>query len=453
MSETDFPTWFDAGSYGGLAFSLLVAAAIALYALRLRRGTPRQLARAMLACLVGCCLMFAPIWWAQSRFDLLGPTLDPTEIGFWLAWTALLGWSLPLGTALGYALLAAPQPLTGAVPVPALLRGQSRSPTPISHPTTPADPGRQIEPLGPGRAWGQLVPVSGPFAQRALPLTLQMTLLGREADCDIVVPDEQASRHHAELRWDHSHVHLVDRGSLNGTRVNGQGVLGRVPLRDGDVIEIGSQRYRFEYLAAPPRALTPSGPIATDAEETRKVPSPAAAMIRVPSSPIALALIAGNGPEPGKRWSLDAPLMTIGRDVACEICLPDSSVSRRHAQIVRQASGLYVQDLDSQNGTLLNGKPLLAPAPLRAGDVLQVGEVALRCGSTTAPALASASDPRVAAPAAASPPATDAAEAPRVERALPNTHMLLSSQPRPADRPHLAPPRLLPSQAPQAEGN
>ncbi len=447
MSETDFPTWFDAGSYGGLAFSLLVAAAIALYALRLRRGTPRQLARAMLVCLICCCLMFAPIWWAQSRFDLLGPALDPTEIGFWLAWTALLGWSLPLGTALGYALLAASQPLTGAVPVPAHLRGQPRGPTAISHPSALADPGRHIEPLGPGRAWGQLVPVSGPFAQRALPLTLQMTLLGREADCDIVVPDDQASRHHAELRWDHGHVHLVDRGSLNGTRVNGQGVLGQVPLRDGDVIEIGSQRYRFEYLAAPPRAPTPSGPVATDAEETRKVPSPAAAIIRAPSLPIALALIVGNGPEPGKRWNLDGPLTTVGRDAACEICLPDSSVSRRHAQIVRQASGLYVQDLDSQNGTLLNGKPLLAPAPLRAGDVLQVGELVLRCESTGAPAMA--------APAAAGLPIPESAEpvaAPGVARALPNTHTLLSPQPRPADRPHFAPPRLLPSQAPQTDG-
>jgi pSer/pThr/pTyr-binding forkhead associated (FHA) protein len=450
MGETDFPTWFDTGSYGGLVFSLLVAAAIATYALRLRRGTPRQLARAMLACLVGCCLMFAPIWWVQSRFDLLGPTLAPVEIGFWLGWTALLGWSLPLGTALRYAWIAGPQPLTGAVPVPAHMRGQPRGMAVSSQPVALADPGRHIEPLGPGRAWGQLVPVDGPFALRPLPLTLQMTLLGREADCDIVVPDVQASRHHVELRWDHGHVQLVDRGSLNGTRVNGQGVLGQVPLRDGDVIEIGSWRYRFESLVPAPRVLTPSGPHAADAEETRKVPSPAAAIFRPGTPPSALTLVAGNGPEPGKRWVLDGPLTTIGRDAGCAICLPDSSVSRRHAQIIRQASGLYVQDLDSQNGTLFNGQPLLAPAPLRAGDVLQVGEIVLGCQSSGAPAAGAASGPHIVAPAPAS-PSSDAGDTPRVARALPNTHMLMGPQPRPADRPHLAPPRLLPAQAPQAE--
>jgi pSer/pThr/pTyr-binding forkhead associated (FHA) protein len=450
MSAMDFPTWFDAGSYGGLVFSLLAAAAIAFFALRLRRGTPRQLARATLACLFCCCLMFVPIWWAQSWFDLLGPTLDPPLIGFWLAWTAVVGWSLPLGIAVGYALLSAPQPLTAAVPVPAHLLGQPRGPAAISRPTALDDPARLIEPLGPGRPWGQLVPLDGPFAARVLPLTLQMALLGREADCDIVVPDDQASRHHAELRWDHSRVHLVDRGSLNGTRVNGQGVIGQVPLRDGDVIEIGSQRYRFESLTTGPRPPTPSGPIVTDAEETRKVARPARAISGPHATPATLALVAGNGPTPGARWNLDGALVTVGRDPSCEVCLPDSSVSRRHAQIVRQPSGPYVQDLDSQNGTLLNGQPLLAPAPLRAGDVLQVGEVVLRCAPASA--TPTTSDPRLAAPAAPGPPAIEATDPARVARALPNTHMLLSPQPRAADRPHLAPPRLLPPQPPWPDG-
>jgi pSer/pThr/pTyr-binding forkhead associated (FHA) protein len=444
MGQTDFPTWFGLGSYGGLGFTLFAAATVAFYALRLRRGTPRQLARASLVCLICCCLMFAPIWWLQERFNLLGPTLASAEVAIWLAWTALVGWSLPLGTIIGYLILAAPQPLTGVVPVPAQARGSAVS----SRPSALDDPARQIEPLGAGRAWGQLVPIDGPFAQRALPLSRQMTLLGREADCEIVVPDDQASRHHAELRWDHGHIHLVDRSSLNGTRVNGQWVHGQVPLRDGDVVEIGSQRYRFEQLV--PRGRTPSTPVAGADEETRKVASPTrGAIMPPPMAVLTLALITSSGAEPGKAWALDGPLLTIGRDAACAICLPDSSVSRRHAQIVHQASGFYAQDLDSQNGTLLNGQPLLSPTLLRAGDVLQVGELMLRCQSASDPAEG---EPPAPLPSVAGLSNADAAEpAGRVARALPNTHMLLSPQPRPADRPYLAPPRLIPSQAPQPE--
>lgn len=446
MGEVDFPTWFNVGSYGGLAFSLVAAATVASYALRLHRGTRRQLARATLLCLICACLMFAPIWWAQARFDLLGPTLDPREITFWLAWTALLGWSLPLGTAAGFALLAPAQPLTGAVPVPAILAGAAGRAVVISHPSALDDPGRLIEPLGVGRAWGQLMPLEGPFALRPLDLKRQVTLLGREADSDIVVPDDQASRHHAEVRWDHGHVHLVDRASLNGTRVNGQVVLGQVPLRDGDVVEIGGQRYRFIHLAPPSGTRAPSGPptrAAVDAEETRKVPSAVRAPTSSSSTPApGLALLLDDRPQLGSRWELSGALMTIGRDAGCEIRLSDSSVSRRHAQVVRQATGVYVQDLDSQNGTELNGQRLVAPTPLHPGAVLRIGEVVLRC---------EASSPRAASDheLAVSGPPAGASSASHAPLAQPNTHTLLSPKPRSLDRPHLAPPRLIP---PRSEG-
>jgi len=71
--------------------------------------------------------------------------------------------------------------------------------------------------------------------------------------------------------------------------------------------------------------------------------------------------------------------MLIGRDAEHQIVLPDPSVSRTHAQIVRQPAGYFISDLDSSNGTLLNGERLSAPMPLAPGDILCVGIVELRC--------------------------------------------------------------------------
>jgi pSer/pThr/pTyr-binding forkhead associated (FHA) protein len=439
MGGLDFPGWFAAGSYGGLAFSVLMTAGVAAFALGLHRGTPRQLARATLVCLVCCCCLFASIWWFQTRFDLLGPVLQPAEVAFWLAWTALLGWGIPLIIAVGYLLLARPQPATAAVAAAFGAQALGRAtPVPI-HLTRPDDPSRLVEALGSGRPWGQLVPLAGPYAERPVPLTRQVILLGREANCDIVLADDEASRHHAELRWDHGRFHLVDRGSLNGTRVNGQGILGQVLLRSGDIVEIGTTGYRFEAIAQP---ASTSGQetewSSRDLEATRRLPGAPRSAASSPHAAPALTLVAETGPQPGMRWPLGA-LVTVGRDASCAVILADSSVSRQHAQIVRQPNGYYVHDLNSQNGTLVNGQPLLAPTLLRAGDMLQVGEVVLGC-ERAAQADTAVTDAAIR---------VDAESAPDVEAfaasSSPNTHILLNPPPGRGNQPHIVPPRLIPS--------
>lgn len=49
---------------------------------------------------------------------------------------------------------------------------------------------------------------------------------------------------------------------------------------------------------------------------------------------------------------------TIGRLPTCSVCLPNSAVSRTHALLTRTATGFQIRDLNSRNGTLLNGQPL-----------------------------------------------------------------------------------------------
>lgn len=69
-------------------------------------------------------------------------------------------------------------------------------------------------------------------------VTQKVTTMGRSRDCDVVVPDPNVSRVHAEVRHEGLEYVLVDLGSTNGVEVNGRRVL-RHNLRDGDRVSLG----------------------------------------------------------------------------------------------------------------------------------------------------------------------------------------------------------------------
>lgn len=62
--------------------------------------------------------------------------------------------------------------------------------------------------------------------------------IGRDADCEIVIPDRQVSRYHARILADGKEVVLEDLSSKNGTYFNGNLISGQVSLNDGDVLQI-----------------------------------------------------------------------------------------------------------------------------------------------------------------------------------------------------------------------
>jgi pSer/pThr/pTyr-binding forkhead associated (FHA) protein len=70
-------------------------------------------------------------------------------------------------------------------------------------------------------------------------------VLGRSADCDIVVNDAASSRRHARLSvgGGSQAIHLEDLGSHNGTYVNEERISGRVQVKTGSAIRIGAAVY------------------------------------------------------------------------------------------------------------------------------------------------------------------------------------------------------------------
>jgi DNA-binding response OmpR family regulator len=78
-----------------------------------------------------------------------------------------------------------------------------------------------------------------------LSLDRHVLVLGRAPDCDLVVAEPRVSRHHAELRRSGDGFLLADLNSTNGTHLNGHLLSQPLPLRDGDVVEVGSARFVY----------------------------------------------------------------------------------------------------------------------------------------------------------------------------------------------------------------
>jgi pSer/pThr/pTyr-binding forkhead associated (FHA) protein len=84
---------------------------------------------------------------------------------------------------------------------------------------------------------------------------------------------------------------------------------------------------------------------------------------------------------------------TVGRAPGCAIVLAGDYVSAHHARLFERDGRVWVEDLGSTNGTLLNGRRVRRPAAMRAGDRLRIGDVVL--GLRVEPATAPVATPQV----------------------------------------------------------
>jgi pSer/pThr/pTyr-binding forkhead associated (FHA) protein len=97
-------------------------------------------------------------------------------------------------------------------------------------------------------AW--LVGLNGTSRGESFPVRMGRNVIGRDRRSDVVLQDDQASSHHADLvfRPEEKRFILMDHNSTNGTYVNETEIEPRRDLAARDVIRIGSQRFLFTPL-------------------------------------------------------------------------------------------------------------------------------------------------------------------------------------------------------------
>ena len=89
-------------------------------------------------------------------------------------------------------------------------------------------------------------------------------------------------------------------------------------------------------------------------------------------------ILVAQGPLKGNRFTVPEIGLRLGRSSSCEISIPDLSLSRNHCLFEVRDGALWVTDLASANGTLVNDEPLGADSKqLRRGDRVTAGETVL----------------------------------------------------------------------------
>jgi pSer/pThr/pTyr-binding forkhead associated (FHA) protein len=93
--------------------------------------------------------------------------------------------------------------------------------------------------------------VAGPDAGRTIPVDNKTITIGRDDGCDITLKDEYASAKHCQVvfRYRTGHFTVIDLGSLNKVKVNGEIYVQR-NLRSGDVIQVGQTEFKFMWPKA-----------------------------------------------------------------------------------------------------------------------------------------------------------------------------------------------------------
>ena len=210
------------------------------------------------------------------------------------------------------------------------------------------------------------------------PLADEKTRIGRgKVGNEVPIPDvfQSVSRQHLEIRRVKAGYRLIDLGSRNGTLVNG--IYAKdVYLKDGDEIKIGQdeegQQIRIVFqmgsegllneLASEDLAVTLPPTSGLDSDAPTDIPY--------------FKIRWQNGST--NYFPIVKDRIIIGRGVEADLRVPENLrfVSGQHAEIQKEATGYFIRDLNSTNGTLVNNQPLQPDQDYAIGNesIIRIGD-------------------------------------------------------------------------------
>lgn len=221
---------------------------------------------------------------------------------------------------------------------------------------------------------GYLVAEEGPLAGVTIRFEEgEEWVLGRDPDeVSIVLEDPMVSRKHVICRVTPEGYVLENLSSVNPATQNGKVITEAVLLREGDILQIGSTFFRF----------TEKEPVEEVAREEEAEPLHFEEMDDLSSVSFGLPSMTRwllkviSGPNAGAEFSLEkGSTYILGKDPSLsDLVFHDLSVSRQHARLsVDEHDIVWIEDLGSRNGLLVNGELAAEKTPLKSQDLVAIG--------------------------------------------------------------------------------
>jgi pSer/pThr/pTyr-binding forkhead associated (FHA) protein len=181
-------------------------------------------------------------------------------------------------------------------------------------------------------------------------------MIGRDPGCTLQLVSDRISREHARVIVHDDSVVVEDLGSSNGIYFDGRRTREHV-VADGHYLFIDPFVLEFRVKHVDPVVLSPRPTVTM-----RKAPR----IVRMTDEPKAPNAV-----------PLDRDVVSIGRGSDRAVRLKDLACSRNHAEIQRLGARWILRDLESANGTWVNGKRVVETS-LEDGDELRIGATLFR---------------------------------------------------------------------------
>jgi len=266
-------------------------------------------------------------------------------------------------------------------------------------------------------------------SERIHDLVDEVTTIGRSSTNTIQITDAKSSRSHFRIERTGEDFKVVDLGSTNGTKLNGEKVTAQL-LKQGDVLRVGQTTFAFKsdapaVMAAEPKSqadvmtmqakdlpvVAASSPAPTSSQTVppdpqvmaaalaaaMPAPAPVATleptMISAPSKEASApkyVLTILEGKNAGATFDLGHEPLTMGRSSSNKVKVDDDAASNYHAEISKAPIGYVISDLGSTNGTKVKARGAfefekIVKTPLAPGMQVRIGKTVLEFRNVGAP--------------------------------------------------------------------
>ncbi|MBS0605021.1 MAG: type III secretion system inner membrane ring subunit SctD [Verrucomicrobia bacterium] len=224
---------------------------------------------------------------------------------------------------------------------------------------------------------GYLIAEEGPLAGLVVRLEEgEEWILGRDPDeVSIVLEDPMVSRKHVICRLTAEGYILENLSSVNPATQNGKVITEPVLLRESDILQIGSTFFRFSEKTPSFAETFEEIALPSEAEVIEEKEDLSSVNVET-GGEVRWFLKVISGPNSGAEFAMQrGSTYILGKDPnLCDIVFQDLSVSRQHARlIVDDENMIFIEDLGSRNGVLINGELITEKHAVSSQDLVALG--------------------------------------------------------------------------------